>query len=300
MGMQASSQGAVGRAWSPPLPEVQGFEHLLIETPGIRTHVAVIGEGEPVLALHGFPMHWWQWRVIAPAIAAQGYRVICPDLRGSGWTESEDPGFHAESQVDDVEAVLDALGIESAFLLCHDMGAISGMQFAYRRAERVRAIVQVAVPPGFMEFMPRVMPAFAHMPALLTHRPGRSLRYLFGPRYAAQPMADSTIDTYLSVHGRPEVERAVTALYRGMVIPVSMRLMRGVYKRMRLHPPMLCVFGRQDGPFAEPIARRICRNHAEHADRFALAFVEGGAHFLTDDRPDDVVRLSLDWFSRAA
>ena len=34
--------------WSPPLPEAPGFDHLLIKTPGLRTHVATIGEGEPV------------------------------------------------------------------------------------------------------------------------------------------------------------------------------------------------------------------------------------------------------------
>lgn len=298
MGIPVSSEGSVGRRWSPPLPDADGFEHAIVETAGLRTHVATIGQGEAVVALHGFPMHWWQWREIAPAIAAHGYRVICPDLRGSGWTEADDPRFRAESQLDDVEAVLDALGVERAFFLCHDMGAISGMQLAYRSPERMRAIVQVAVPPGFMEFSPKVIPAFGHMPALLLHRPGRSLRYLFGDRYVAQPMGDATIDAYLRVHERPEIERAVAALYRGMVVPVSMRLMSGVYKRMRLHPPMLCVFGDRDGPFAEATVRRICRDHAQHADRFELGFVDDAAHFLTDDAPDDVARLALDWFSR--
>ncbi|MBS1907271.1 MAG: alpha/beta hydrolase [Actinobacteria bacterium] len=298
--MPASSPGSLRDVWSPPLPEADGFTHAMLETPGLRTHVAVIGAGEPVILLHGFPMHWWQWRVIAPAIAAQGFRVICPDLRGSGWTEAADPRFGPESQLDDLVAVLDALGVERAFFLCHDMGAISGMQLSYRHPERVRAMVQLAVPPGFMTFTPKVMPAFAHMPALLTHRRGRSLRFLFGPRYTARPMADEVIDAYLRVHERPEVERAVTALYRGMVVPVSMRLMGGVYRRMRLHPPTLCVFGHQDGPFAEPIARRISRHHAGHADRFALAFIDDAAHFLTDDAPDEVVRLALEWFARAA
>src|SRR5581483_9981806 len=73
-------------AWSPPLPEASDFDHLVVETPGLRTHVAAIGEGEPVVLLHGFPQHWWQWRAVAPVIAASGYRVICPDLRGAGWT----------------------------------------------------------------------------------------------------------------------------------------------------------------------------------------------------------------------
>lgn len=285
--------------WVPPLPEAAGFEHAVIETPGLRTHVASIGAGEPVVLLHGFPQHWWQWRRIAPVLADQGYRVLCPDLRGSGWTEADDARFHAESHLDDLTALLDALEIRRAHFVCHDMGAISGMQLAYREPERVRTMVQLAVPPGFMEFSPRVMPAFAHMPSLVLHRPGRSLNRLFSPRYVARKMGDDAIDGYLRVHQRPEIEQAVSGVFRGMVIPVSMRLMRGVYRRMRLHPPTLVVFGRQDGPFAEPIARRICRAHELHADRFELAFIDDAAHFVTDDAPDEVARLALDWFDRA-
>jgi len=59
------------------------------------------------------------------------------------------------------------------------------------------------------------------------------------------------------------------------------------------------VFGRQDGPFAEPIARHICRDHERRADRFELAFVDDAAHFLTDDAPEAVTALILDWFERA-
>ncbi|HWK78225.1 alpha/beta hydrolase [Microbacterium sp.] len=283
---------------NPPLPEAPGFEHSVIETPGLRTHIATIGQGDPVVMLHGFPQHWWEWRHVAPTVAAAGYRVICPDLRGSGWTEAIDPRFEPESQLNDVVALLDALGIERAHLLCHDMGAISGMQLAYRHPERVRTIVQLSVPPGFMEFTPRVMPAFAHMPKLLMHRPGGPLDYLFGPRYAARPLSVETRDGYLRVQERPRVTRAVAAMYRGMVVPFSMRLMRGVYKRMRLHPATLVVFGREDGPFAEPTARRICRDHARRADRFELAFVDDAAHFIVDDAPDAVAALALDWFAR--
>ncbi len=291
--------GSAGTAaWVPPLPEAPGFSHAMVETPGLSTHVASIGAGEPVVMLHGFPEHWWQWREIAPKIAARGHLVICPDLRGSGWTEAAEPRFGPESHLNDVVAVLDALGIRRAHFVCHDMGAISGMQLSYAHPDRVRTMVQLSVPPGFMEFSPKLVPAFAHMPALIMHRAGRSLRYLFGPRYSAHPMSEETAEAYLRVHERLEVERAVSTLYRGMVIPVSLRLMGGVYKRMRLHPPTLAVFGRQDGPFAELTVRRICRNHEKHADRFELAFIDDAAHFLTDDAPDAVVEVALDWFGR--
>ncbi len=294
-----SAQESAARTWSPPLPAAAGFEHTVIETAGIRTHLAAIGKGDPVVLLHGFPSHWWQWRTIAPAIAAAGYRVICPDLRGSGWTQAEDPRFRRDAMRDDLLALFDILGIDRAHLVAHDLGAVVANQFCYAHPERVRTAVQLAVPPGFMRFSPRLLPAFAHMPRMLMHRQGQSLRWLYGPRYAAVPMDEATIDAYLCVQERPEVDRAVRALYRGMIVPEVVRLARGDYRRMRLQPPTLAVFGRRDGPFTEPVVRGICRDHQECAERFELAFVDDAAHFVTDDAPDAVAALALDWLGRA-
>lgn len=298
MHVPSSSKAALVREWTPQLPPAPGFEHLVMETPGLRSHVAVIGDGEPVLMLHGFPQHWWEWRHVAPQLASHGYRVICPDLRGSGWTQADDPEIRRTSMRADLIAMLDALGVESTHIVSHDLGAVVAGQLSYTHPERVRTAVQFAVPPGFMAFSPKLLPAFKHMPALLRHRPGRSLAWLFGPDYAAKPMTDDVVDGYLRVQTRPGFDAAVRALYRGMIIPEVMRLASGHYKRQRLHPPTLAVFGRQDGPFAEPTVRRICRGQDRYADRFDLAFVDGAAHFVVDDVPDAVAGLCLDWFAR--
>ncbi|UWF77042.1 MULTISPECIES: alpha/beta fold hydrolase [Microbacterium] len=294
-----ASHTAGTTTWSPPLPDAPGFEHRMVDTPGLRTHIATIGTGDPVLMLHGFPQHWWQWRRIGPRLAAAGYRVICPDLRGSGWTEADEQGYRRETMLHDVVALLDALGLPRVRVVSHDLGSVVAGQLAYAHAERVRSAVQLSVPPGFMIFTPKLLPAFRHMPRMLRHREGASLRWVFGGPWTATPMTDETIDGYLRVHSRPEVSRAVRALYRGMVIPEVMRLSRGDYKRMRLHPPTLAAFGREDGPFREEIVRRICREADRRADRFELAFVEGAAHFMTDDAPDEVAELILDWFRRS-
>src|SRR5690349_8150332 len=150
--------------WSPPLPGAPGFEHLVVETPGLRTHVAAIGEGEPVVLLHGFPQHWWQWHAIAPAIAAAGYRAICPDLRGAGWTVADDPRIDRETRLRDLLALLDALQVDRAHVVAHDMGVITALQLAYDHVERVRTLVQLAVPPFFMAFTPKAAPGFRHLP----------------------------------------------------------------------------------------------------------------------------------------
>lgn len=282
--------------WSPPLPEAPGFTHDVVETPGLRTHVAAVGGGEPVVLLHGFPQHWWQWRAIGPMLAQHGYRAICPDLRGAGWTRAADPRVDREARLRDLVAVLDELDVGPAHFLTHDMGAITGMQVAYAHPERVRSMVQLSTPPLFMDFSPKLVPAFKHLPPLLMHRPERSLRWLFTPEYAAQPMSDATVDAYLDVPA--EAGRAVRELYRHMILPEVIRLVRGDYKRIVLQSPTLVAFGRQDDPFTEPTVRRICRAHARRAALMEFAFVEDASHFITDDAPDVVAALAIDWFQR--
>lgn len=285
--------------WSPPLPDAAGFDHLVVQTPGLRTHVATIGEGEPVVLLHGFPEHWWQWHAVAPIIAARGYRVICPDLRGAGWTVADDPRIERETRLRDLLALLDVLGFERTHVVSHDMGVITAMQLTYDHPERVRTAVQLAVPPAFFTFSPKIIPGFRHLPPFIWHRPGTSLAKIFSKAYAAQPIAEATVEAHLAPLRRPDIDAAVRPLTRGMVLPEAIRMMRGVYRRRRLTVPTLVVYGRRDYPWTEQILRRICRNSQRYADRVEFAFVDNAAHFITDDAPAEVAGLTLDWFDRA-
>lgn len=286
--------------WSPRLPAAPGLEHFIVETPGLRTHIAAIGDGEPVMLLHGFPQHWWQWRSVAPQLAEHGYRAICPDLRGAGWTEADDPRIRRETRLHDLVALLETLGIDRVRLVCHDMGAIAGMQFAYAHPERVASIVMLSVPPAFMSFSPKLMGGLSHLPPLSLHRRGRSLDWLFTDEYAAHGFAPETVEAYLAPTNRPEIDGAIGRLYRGMILPEAGRIFGGVYKRRRLQPPTLIVFGRRDLPFTEELLRHISGDPAQFADRLEFAFVDGAAHFITDDAPEAVASLALDWFERAA
>jgi len=283
-------------AWSLPMPEAPGFDHLGVETPGLRTHVAAVGEGEPVVLLHGFPQHWWQWHAIAPVIAAGGYRVYCPDLRGAGWTVADDPRVERETRLHDLLALFDVLHIERAHLVSHDMGAITAMQLTYDHPERVRTAVELSVPPGFVKFSPKVAPGFRHLPRFIWHRPGASLRGVFSEAYVAHPMSDATAEAHLAPMRRPDIDGAVRPLTRGMILPEAMRLSRGVYRRRRLTVPTLFVFGCLDRPWTEENMGRICRNPKRYADRVEFAYVDDAAHFITDDAPAAVADLAIDWF----
>lgn len=289
-----------GSAWSPPLPEAPGCEHLVVRTPGLRTHVAVLGEGDPVVLLHGFPQHWWQWHAVAPALAAGGYRVLCPDLRGAGWTVADDPRIERETRLHDLLALLDVLQVERAHLVSHDLGALTAMQLSYEHPDRVRTAVQLSVFPGFTKFSPKLIPGFRHLPKFIWHRPGASMRGIFSEAYVAHPMSQATIEAHLAPMCRPEIDGAVRIFTRDMVLPEALRVMRGVYRRRRLTVPTLVVHGRRDHPYTEELMGRICRDPQRYADHVEFAYVDDAAHFITDDAPAEVADLALDWFGRAA
>ena len=161
-------------AASPDMPVVAGFTHRYVETPGLRTHVATIGAGDPVVMLHGFPQHWWQWRQVGSGLA-QRYQVICPDLRGAGWTEAASPRMARLTRMDDVVAVMDALGLDRVRVVAHASGTITAAQLAYAHPDRVRAMVCLSVPPLFMPFSLAMLPALRPALGFLFHRRGRSM-----------------------------------------------------------------------------------------------------------------------------
>ena len=68
-------------------PPVAGVEHRFVEVRGLRMHVAEAGAGEPLLLVHGWPQHWYQWRGVIQRLG-DVRRLIVPDLRGFGWTDA--------------------------------------------------------------------------------------------------------------------------------------------------------------------------------------------------------------------
>ena len=83
----------------------------IIEANGIRINIAEKGSGPLVLLAHGFPESWYSWRRQIDAIAAAGFHVVAPDMRGYGKTDAPEAIdqytiFHL---VGDMVGILDAL-----------------------------------------------------------------------------------------------------------------------------------------------------------------------------------------------
>lgn len=296
---RSASSDRSGTAWSLPsdLPSVPGFRHRFVDAPGLRTHVAIAGEGEPLVMLHGLPQHWWQWRAIGAALSRR-YQVVCPDLRGFGWTRAESPGMGRLTQMEDLIVVLDALGLGRVRLVAHDMGALTAAHLAYAAPERLRAMAVLAVPPPFMPFSVAMLPALRHIPPLLFHRRGRSIAHVFDPPYVVTPLAEETIATYLAPMERSDIDAAINEVYRWLVFSEMPRMTAGVYRRQRLTVPSLYAFGSDDRPLTAEFVRSQCGDVGRFADHLEIASVPDAAHFMTDDNPEAVQEILLEFFAR--
>jgi pimeloyl-ACP methyl ester carboxylesterase len=132
------------------------FTHHEVQLPEVKIHYVREGAGPPLLLLHGWPGFWWEWnKVIGPL--AEHYDVIVPDLRGFGDSEKPDlddlPKYALERAADDQAGLLDALGIDQAYVVGHDYAAIVVHKFIRKYRERVtKAAIFDAITPDFGPF----------------------------------------------------------------------------------------------------------------------------------------------------
>jgi pimeloyl-ACP methyl ester carboxylesterase len=116
----------------------------------INLHVMTDGpeNGTPVILLHGFPEFYYGWRKQIPALVEAGYRVMVPDQRG--YNLSDKPkgilSYDVDTLVKDVIGLLDHFGIEKAFLVGHDWGAVVAWTVALNHPERLNRLVILNVP----------------------------------------------------------------------------------------------------------------------------------------------------------
>ncbi|MFJ4677811.1 alpha/beta fold hydrolase [Kitasatospora sp. NPDC088783] len=104
-------------------------------------------DGPVVVCLHGWPYDIHSFAEAAPLLAARGYRVLVPYLRGHGRTRFRSEQIPRNAQqaavARDLIALLDALGVSSALLAGFDWGARTAAIVAALRPDRVKALVSV-------------------------------------------------------------------------------------------------------------------------------------------------------------
>jgi pimeloyl-ACP methyl ester carboxylesterase len=122
-----------------------------ISANGIDIFLLEQGEGPLVVLCHGWPELSYSWRHQIPAIAAAGYHVAAPDMRGFGRTSAPaDIGAYSIfDHVGDMVALVAALGEKQAVIVGHDWGAPVAWHAAMFRPDVFSAVAGLSVPPPF-------------------------------------------------------------------------------------------------------------------------------------------------------
>src|SRR6266851_5247503 len=119
-----------------------------IQTDGATIHIRVGGQGPAVVLLHGFGGTGDMWAPLA-IILAKDHTVIVPDLRGMGMSDHPDTGYTKKNQAVDIAGVMDALKVQKADLVTHDIGNMVGYALAAQYPARVTRWVVIDAPlPG--------------------------------------------------------------------------------------------------------------------------------------------------------
>ena len=277
------------------MPELAGVEHRYETVNGVRLHYAEAGSGEPVLLQHGWPQHWWMWRdFIGPL--AERYRVICPDLRGHGWSEKPARGYRKSELMDDLLALLDRLDIPRVRWVGHDWGAWVGMLAALEHPERVERLVAMAIPHPWQRSRPPLRMYLTGTYQLVLGGPlgrqamvrPRFVRLMLEKGRTTGAFSPAEIATYEAVQRQPDTANATVQLYRTFLRHELIPFNDGGFESAHLTVPTLWLVGGDD-----PLAGHADDGYRDHADDMTLECIPGTNHFLPEEVPDAVLRRVL-------
>jgi len=273
-----------------PLPDVPGIEHRYVDTDRMRFHVAQAGSGQAVLLLHGWPQHWWSWRNVVPLLALD-HRVICPDLRGAGWSDAPKKGYRTDELVDDVLALLDALELPQVLVVGHDVGGRIGFHLSLRAPERVSALVTVNAMHPYWRARALAGQAwrFWWTPLVETTLLGRWVlrkipavtRMVFRLGHSRGVLLPAEIAEYVASTREPAHARASERLMHEFAYREIVPTLLGRNRSRRLTVPTLMLHGTSN---AARTARSL-RGYEPYADQLRIQMIDGAGQWLPEQCP---------------
>lgn len=280
---------------------MDGVEHRFVEAGGMRFHVAEAGDGEPVVLLHGWPQHWYAWRRVIPLLAG-GYRLICPDLRGFGWSDAPGHGYDPDTFASDAVALLDALGLRRARVIGHDWGGYTALLLGVHHGDRVDRVIAVNSPHDWFPRTPALLDqlwrssyalvmAAPWLGAWILRRTDLIARLVRADNVHPDAIGERDAQLYAERLRPPERARATTLLYRHYVRRLATAL-RPRPARERMAVPARLLFGARD----LGISTALAVGFEEAGDDCALELVPDSGHFLPEEKPELLAARARDFF----
>lgn len=272
---------------------------------GVTLKVALAGEGEPIVFLHGFPESHRTWRHQLHALSPE-FRAIAPDQRGFGGSDKpKSVHDYATSRiVDDVFALADALEIDRFTLVGHDWGGVAAWAAALKHSERVQRLVIVNAPHPLI-FQRSLIEDEAQREVSQYIRAfrkrgfetlvkiggyGRFFDAVFGANADTRMISEAEREAYIADWKQPGALTAMLNWYRASEVKVPKP---GEKAHLPLwchlpfpavHQPVLVVWGLKDKALLPVQLEGL----DEVATDLRIVTDETGGHFLPWERPDVV------------
>lgn len=279
---------------------------------GVRLHYAVVGQGEPVLLLHGWPESWIAWRHVMPLLAKSGRRVWAIDLRGFGDSDKPASGYELDNIARDLHEFIRAQrladGGRGVDVVAHDIGSWAGHALAADYPADIRRLVLSEA------LLPALAPAATGVPdeaanlrtwhfafnrlddlpeILVRGREREYLTFLFETKSVRRWRIDGpTLDEYVRQFAAPGAARAGFDYYRVNYSATGLAQAR-VRGDKPLPMPVLAV-GASGG-----VSGALLKTLQTVAADVQGVVLDDCGHFLPDECPDEFVHaITAFWASR--
>ena len=277
-----------------------GFSQREIATNGTTIHVRSGGTGPAVVLLHGYGETGDMWVPLAAELA-RDHTVVVPDLRGMGLSAKPAGGFDKKTQALDVSGVMDALGVQQADVVAHDIGNMVAFQVAAQFPNRVRRLVLIDAPvPGvgpWEEILKN--PLLWHFrfggPDMERLVAGRERIYLdrFWNDFSANPanFTEAAREHYAALYALPGAMHSGFAQFAAFdqdAIDNRAFLAQGG----RLKMPVFAIGGQKSfGPMMATVMRAA-------ADDVTEGQVPDSGHWIMEENPRATTRMVVDFLAR--
>lgn len=267
---------------------------------GFRQHYVDEGTGDPILLLHGEPTWGYLYRRFVTPLTAFG-RVVVPDHMGFGKSETpQDREYTIRDHVENLERLVDHLGLSSITVVGQDWGGPIGAAFALRRPDRIRRLcfMNTGVPGRPPDGVPTVRdwPWFQWVQtpeaeAALSNLGGTILSVLKRIGFERTAHVDETwIRAYASPFPTPADCKGALAFPRHIGSSDTIELVLPHLAALPLLAalPAMYVHGEEDRAIPTDFAVGMFRSTWPKGPVVTLP---GVGHFLQEDAPETVIAL---------
>jgi pimeloyl-ACP methyl ester carboxylesterase len=270
----------------------------------VRLHYVEAGQGPLIILLHGFPEFWYGWRLQIEPLAAAGFRVVAPDMRGYNLSSRPEgvQAYDMDRLTADIHGLIQERGAQSALLVGHDWGGSVAWATAMKYPEVVDrlAILNAAHPRKLSQGLHHpdqlrkswyfFFFALPELPEIIVHA-NRWHFFRHFLRDARPAYTPEEMDRYIEAWSQPGAAAGMINYYR---FAVGQPAKEAEAALRPISAPTLVIWGQRDNYLGPELAQ------PDHDDVPNLDRVErlpDASHWVHHDEAERVTQLLADFFA---